>query len=75
MARYQRDDPTWSVAWEYQEFRIPEADRVQTLFGWLREGWEFVGFHLKTNTVQQEIPVVIMRRERKPHADMRELTC
>ena len=52
------------MAWEYQEFRVPESDGVQTFFSWIREGWEFVGFHLKTNTVQQAVPVVIMRRER-----------
>ncbi|HLQ33940.1 MAG TPA: hypothetical protein VK457_14740 [Chloroflexota bacterium] len=63
MARQQRSAPL-PMAWEYQEFRVPESDRIQTLFSWLRDGWEFVGFHLKTNTVKQEVPVVIMRRER-----------
>jgi len=66
MARNQRRRPSrWTCAWEYQEFRIPESDHVQTLFGWLREGWEFVGFHRKTLTTQEQIPVVIMRRERE----------
>lgn len=74
MPRFQRQQQDWSVAWEYQEFRIPESDRVQTLFGWLRDGWEFVGFHMKTNTVQEEVPVVIMRRERKPRTDMHQMT-
>ena len=64
MARQHRTIQAVTQVWEYQEFRIPESDRVETLFCWLREGWEFVGFHLKTNTVQEEVPVVIMRRER-----------
>jgi|GEM_PF-3586658 hypothetical protein len=69
MARRLRS-ATPAVAWEYQEFRIPEDDHVPAFLGWLREGWEFVGIHLKTNTVQREVPVAIMRRERPSKAAM-----
>jgi len=54
-----------AVQWEYQEFRIPDGDRVETLLNWLREGWEFVGFHAKLTTTREILSVAIMRRERE----------
>jgi len=60
----QRRAEDVSIAWEFQEFPIPPSARVETFFGWMRDGWEFVGFHTKLSTTQERVPVVIMRRER-----------
>ncbi|HEU0167231.1 MAG TPA: hypothetical protein VFS62_05610 [Chloroflexota bacterium] len=51
--------------WEYQEFPLPKVNHESVFIGWLRDGWEFVGFHERLTTTREVSPVAIMRRERR----------